>query len=923
MTQTLLRRVLWKEYRTYRGFWIAMVILALAMQFFFVYAHRVTSGRPVETEALGFLALGMTVFYALGIGATIFNLEHEQGTWDQLRAWPSSFRIPWLGKLVFALLSFALLGIALFFLTRWIWGPFDWVICWITGFAGLVVLFISMVCSLLIRRPLLATFTAAALVFSLMSTPDLLEDYSRTPRVTESLALVLIGICGLLALAISYPLAGRWFTDRPRIPAIWKSRQRSTSRHWAMSSSQLARMGWLSFRQLGWVWLGTLILVFLVLLLTPGTDFVALLFFWPPVIGATLFSGDQSNRSYRFLAERGVSARQLWWQRQAIGLLVFLVLLSLSTVAVIRVWAWRRTPEEFSTVTAYVIYCVLAYAWGQMCSVFLRSLLISVAATFVGAAVLAAWSALTAWFHLPLWLALLIPSVGLWTASRVRTTHWILDRDRWRDWVAPIAVLLATASAVGFGFYFHRAYEIPRVEPAATADLLSQARDAEQLQATEAVRNKLRDLTQPFSDEEYVSLQQIKAEDVTLPRWSDLPRRIPEWESQWLRENVELLDDSVLSRLQLIETLHGPGTRPHQDYEESVQMQWFVRLLVAQGRERQSNGDLPDAMESYRAAMHACETLRNGGDSFAWWMAQGGEEVILQNILFWAADKRQTIDDLQRAIDWSKGWLGKESSWTTPVVVDAQSQRDRIRELPSVFLESIAGSDATDTSLTTDQAIAWCAAVPGERQRWLRLVNVLEQARLDVVRQYIGDVRHEENILELFTGGTDSPTWFIRGSRRRIDKWKQLDAWLSSTPLYPTFRGQTLHEHSLLDAQVFLENQRRATHVALRMILWRHQHGSYPATLQDLQTEGDDSLPHDILAGREFEYLPGGLTTEAARYFSLDSSWVDASKVPILASPEVLREDLSRYGEYAAAIRGCIYPLPPPDIVLRHEEASD
>ena len=559
MTQALLRRILWKEYRTYRGFWIAIVILALAMQFFFVYAHRVTSGRPVEPEALGFLALGMSIFYALGIGATIFNMEHEQGTWDQLRAWPSSFRIPWLGKLLFALLSFAILGIALFFLTRWIWGPFDWVICWITGCAGLVVLFISIVCSLVIRRPLLATFTAAALVFSLLSTPDLLEDYSRVAndRIGRSDAdrrLWLVCTCD--QLPIGRTLVHGSTTDSCDL----EKRRRRTSRRWATSSSQLARMGWLSIRQLGWVWFGTLILVLLVLLLSPGMDLVALLFFWPPVIGATLFSGDQSNRSYRFLAERGVSARQLWWQRQAIGLLVFLVLLSLSTVAVTRVWVWRRAPEESSTVTGYLIYCVLAYAWGQMCSVFLRSLLISIATALVGAAALAAWSVLSAWFRLPLWLAVVIPSVGLWTASRVRTTNWILDRDRMRNWVAPVAALLATVSAVGFGFYFHRAYEIPRVEPTATADVLSRPRNSEQLQATDTIRNMLRDVTRmPTSDQEYVSLQQIKAEGVTLPPWSDLPRPIPAEESQWLRENAEFLDDSVLRRLQSIKTLHGRG----------------------------------------------------------------------------------------------------------------------------------------------------------------------------------------------------------------------------------------------------------------------------------------------------------------------------------------------------------------------------
>jgi hypothetical protein len=349
---------------------------------------------------------------------------------------------------------------------------------------------------------------------------------------------------------------------------------------------------------------------------------------------------------------------------------------------------------------------------------------------------------------------------------------------------------------------------------------------------------------------------------------------------------------------------------------------------VAQARQRQFAGDLDGALTRYKSAMRACEILRPQGDSFAWWMANHGEFVILHNLLFWAADKNQTGAQLQQAIDWSRTWLGKEASWTTPVIADAQLQRDIIRDLPSPFGRSGDVLDVYILSYPIDPISIWAATIPGERPRWQRLSNLLEQANADVIEQYVRDVQRHQSIEQLFAGGdANHSSWFDRGDRRRHDHWKQLEAWLSSTPLFPRFAGSMWSTREILVNQVLLENQRRATHLSLRLLQWRFEHGSYPTSLQQLQVEPDESLPPDVLTGRSFEYVPEGLETNAVRYFSpsgpLGPSWVDASGVPVVASPKAMLEDLSRYAGYEPTIRACVYPLPPAGVILRHASRTD
>ena len=113
MKDPIFWRLVWKEYRQLRGFWIAMAVLAVVAH---LYLLVIVRNPGSQLEALFAVALTIPALYALGCGATMFATEHEGGTYDFQRALPISARRLFLGKLGFAALSIPLLFAVLWLL---------------------------------------------------------------------------------------------------------------------------------------------------------------------------------------------------------------------------------------------------------------------------------------------------------------------------------------------------------------------------------------------------------------------------------------------------------------------------------------------------------------------------------------------------------------------------------------------------------------------------------------------------------------------------------------------------------------------------------------------------------------------------------------------------------------------------------------
>ncbi len=384
----------------------------------------------------------------------------------------------------------------------------------------------------------------------------------------------------------------------------------------------------------------------------------------------------------------------------------------------------------------------------------------------------------------------------------------------------------------------------------------------------------------------------MKCEERAAPPWSDLPQPIPWEETEWLQDNRELLSSDFLHTLEQVQAIHPGGELP--DADVTWRMYRLAQLLVAQARESQHSGDLPVVLTTYQAALHVCDMLRPHGNSEDWYRANDRESLVLQSLLFWATADGQTGDQLQQAIEWSQSWLGREQEWITPLTADHQRQRQVLREI----LFSHSQSDLRPVDI--ERLHSWFSIVPGERQRWQRLLNVQEATFRAGVQLCIDDVRDQGDMRRVFRHGSwDDPSWLLSTpvDRRRLSTWNKLNAWTVSTPLIRDFLWGDWHPRDLLISNLLQENQRRATHLSLRLIHWRLQHGSYPTRGEWQQVTRDHNLPPDVLTGMPFKYLPKGLHNDNVRYLyvgsPLDGAYFDASGQPVLASPEALAEDFA------------------------------
>ena len=89
-------RIAWKEYRTQRPLWLAIVVLTLLVQFGYQIAVTI-GGENVSEQVLYVMAMGAAAVYALGCGATLFAAERETGTFEFQRGLPLAWqrRISW------------------------------------------------------------------------------------------------------------------------------------------------------------------------------------------------------------------------------------------------------------------------------------------------------------------------------------------------------------------------------------------------------------------------------------------------------------------------------------------------------------------------------------------------------------------------------------------------------------------------------------------------------------------------------------------------------------------------------------------------------------------------------------------------------------------------------------------------------------
>ena len=889
MSNPIFRRVLWKEYRVQRSLWIAMFVLTAALQAISLIAGMVLGQGDSQIEPLFGLALGLSAFYALGCGATLFAAEHESGTYEFQRMLPSGPMRIFFGKFVFAVASTAvLIGLTWLLaavLAGWNWPAARihaglWALC---GFGAVELLVWGIFFSLSSTRPLkaavLAVTVASVILHFLLAWLNLGQTYRAETYMDPATLPYRAAIVLVVSLANIW-LGYRWFdhSTRPGRGRVRIGRAARSDVATPGHTTILGRLVWQQWRQSVGM-MGTLAILAVPLGLVGQWAWgnhpfandryfvvVVLCCAMASLMGTCVFLADQRKGRFRILAEWGVRPGHVWLSRQV----VWMVPAALLTVAVVplfffhdlfdidRFWIhpttrWSRASSHFSVALGdaseigfFLGSVALGYASGQLFSMLLRSGLLAAIFGLMLSAVLCGWAGLMWWWEVPwFWSVAPIPFFLL-AATRLRTSDWLLQRHRLRAWLRPGLVVVLSLAALPTAVVQYRIHQIPYVDPGFSPEEFARPMTDEERETVELYRqagdryvswgNLLRQHgREQSSDGEVVPEGEGKTEDARVDEWK--PTRDPEpteWETVWLEANEEAITLTLQASRRTACDLFNPT---HEEGSLDI-LRDLGDLLVLSGYKLQSDGELDGARERYLAALRLSVHLRRRADNL--WPADHLEGEVFFRLPSWAAHANQTPERIRGLV-----------AQLDQIDKSRPSRTDAIKSR-HVWIERIIAGDpdtlgATEMGRDTMiKTMLWARWLPWEQTRARRLLNRQTAADLGAIWEAEANASRNEAVCSSERRYPSYWDWEPSFAlRRRV-----------SLPLVQRWSDDI---RTLAADLIAIETERRAVRLQLLLRAWEFEHGELPDTLDQLVGPYLDRLPVDPCSGEPFKYFPEGV----------------------------------------------------------------
>lgn len=879
MSQSSFARLFWKEYRTQRSVWLALLAGTVLLQ----VVLAVSLGPRLLGPGAIVLALVLSACYAAACAGILFAGEREEETDLCLRQLPLR-AVPLLGaKLLFAVTMVpAFVGAAL--LGAWAVSEYSRIPTGealtrqIEFFARAVAgsLVWGLFFSLLMRRVLVVVLcTAISELVVVAIASNIAQDHPH-----RAYFAILAGVaCMDLWLGLRWA-AGDVVLPLPRVRLFAGRPERAASPRWekllawgarrgTQSSRTCAALCWRELRAAApfctwWALLGVL-LVDLLPRLFGIPSHVLFLAATPAVCGLMVGLPDQRRQTYRFLSERGVPAATVWFSKQAVWLA-----LAVAIVAVFAAWD-TGTPgrirgagsgEDYrgvgpvAEILRHAIHlpyvalqipmdtaadralrwnfaaalCLTLFAVGQLASLWIRRAVLAAVAALIGAVLLGVGLTALVKSDVPLtlgaWPVALAWLAGTWLLS----ARWLRGDNSWRTrlgqwaWVVLPVVGVATASAS------YRAHQAPLVSPGF------------QWPAHEYQRDQFdRAQSQPWQ-ELLFSLQRKS--------------RLAPSEARAHEESADAIADRVLALGQAPvagrRNLDPLLLRPGDDYA-------LVHLgaAVADSARRKEGAGLESSWNEILAGLRVTRILaRQCADWQTWSAALVSRSRLLTETRRWAAHPGQTPESLRSALE----SLTEETR--EPILAHDMLKNRYIfyRQL----LEHRGRAWDKDETLripgAQSQPAFVCASLPVfERERIQRLISLATSRSLGESVQAGGSFPHP----------------------------LQLARWRASTPLLPPdfhaeLTGVQSYPQAAVDELKICQTQAYAARIVLALELYRLTRGAYPESLDALVGPDVPVLPHDPFSASSgwFGYAPEGFP---APVFILPGQFVPRD-VPLLWS---------------------------------------
>jgi ABC-type transport system involved in multi-copper enzyme maturation permease subunit len=545
------------------------------------------------------------------------------------------------------------------------------------------------------------------------------------------------------------------------------------------------------------------------------------------LIGASTFLADQRMSRFRFLAERGVSPRAVWWSRQLVWMAVATVPVIVIGIAMLPMLPWLFRDEVPLYAQLAGLSCVaMAYAAGQFCSMVFRSGVLAAVFGAVLAGLLSIWTVLMAAGGVPwLWSVAPIPLVLL-VATRVRTPNWLRERGGLRGWMPMMLALALPGAAILTAVPFYRAYEIPVVSLGFSPAEYFRPPNAEEKATLEMYREALR-LADQGDEEKSLKLALEASKRPACDCFDPLGR------------------DMLFPK-----------------------MAQLAHQVISNGSDMEQAGRLVEAFDRYLAALRISVQLRQrAGQLVVLYAADPVERAVQQRLLHWSTAPGQTPERVRKAVARLEQITDDLPSRTSEVA----SQYFVLRRLIDGDTEAMAQEGWDEEQII--RTALWLKWMPWERARAHRLLNSLTARAMDQMR----------DVESAMANGVKVPPQFYT-LRYGFHPEDARDDWLRQH-----FRLLWSSDHGAPEA-MNMETRRRAVRLVLAIEAWKLEHRRLPETLDVLIGTSLDQIPLDPYSAEPFRWFPEGVDVAIVPADVQKSDEVVPPNVPIVwsAGPLVL-----------------------------------
>jgi hypothetical protein len=921
LTDPMLWRLVWKEYRVQRSFWLAIAVSAVGLMWLLMWLLD-PRGRA---EAPWLVALVLPVLFSLGSSAVSFASETEEGTTDLLRIMAARTSRVFCSKIAFSLAGTATMWICLLAVARLM--TWDHALprfndrslaghglMWMVYAVQLLAwgFFFSLIC----RKVLTAVCLTG--VFSPLSAVLIIAMFKKPGSDPPDAAFLLfVPPLGALSYLLTIKMMSgltldQWLPTRfapgasvtlsETVPADRRMARLAAVRETAPLWRRLfTRLCWLEFREalsLGHVlWFaGLLLMVFFPLGSVAVPDPARTIFgvaFSSLLAGIWTFRAEGGKRT-RFLADHGLSPHAVWLSKQLVwGLLAaavaapFLVGVTIANHREIgQVQAayssiYHPDVPGASAMTFVAIIACLGYATGQFASMLVPRTIISGFLACVCGTLLSFWI----WLMIALQVPLLLSAAPVFTILLVTTLawsrHWLLEQTTWTTCWRPCLALVASLGMVWGAIGVFRVFEVPHPD---FVDNIAPLREAQgrPITAQEAAtanlyRQAVAQIQWDGSGPDGLSQVRFKATPAGWDQATDDKLR-------WLAENRDALR-IALSATERPACAFNDPQRPLSDWNSNLVSQseftWLATLILLSARELEAAGKFDEALDRYVATLWLARHVASRGTTREWADGIQIERMVSEWVPLWAAHPDQTAERIEAGLR----RINQEVP-QFPMLQDALLTEHYLisRALRGDWSEpmSTQNPQAAEEIRMSARAVDVCG--PWERVRALRVLDLFAASQLHCasflavalaapgkdMAQIAEDVvavpiigNEFQNALNfrarvVLEDHSSANAFFGPASPARNSQERIPWNWIRTTPLLRT-RIPPDHSH-IWYLGLRRELSLRIMRLRMRLAAFKKTHGEYPDQLS-FTTFGLDAI--DPYSGAEFGYRPRGFQTSA------------------------------------------------------------